>query len=228
MTFILHGENTIKSRDQLVKLVDGFKAKNQSVIRLEAKKLDLPKLEEELVKNNLFGENEAIIIEELHSLPRSKKKNALIDLVASSDRDIVLWEKRKLTPTMLKKFNNAKTEEFKLTNTLFSWLDIFHPKTPAQKNLGSLRKAIKGNGDYMCFVMLIRQISLLIQVKDGGTPPGAPFMISKLKKQANNFSLEELLNIHNKLFDIDTKMKSSKTFLSLDQELDILTTTLYI
>lgn len=227
MIIILHGENTIKSRDKLVELINQFKANNQSIIRLDAKKLDIPQLEENLLKNNLFGNEEIILIEELHSLPRSNKKNELINLIANSTKDILLWEKRSLTKTMLKKFPQAKVEEFKLSNSLFSWLDLFNPKTPIKKNLLALDQAINANGDYMCFVMLIRQISLLIYTKDGGQPAGAPFMISKLKKQAQGFSLNQLLKIHEKLFDLDERMKSSKNYLSLAQELDVLTTTLY-
>jgi DNA polymerase III delta subunit len=227
MTIILHGENTIKSREKLVQIISDLKINKKSVTRLEAKKLDLANLEEELAKSSLFGEDETIVIEEIHSLPRSKKKDSLIQLLSNTDRDIVLWEKRNLTPTMLKKFPQARTEIFKISNTLFSWLDIFHPKTPAQKNLESLDKAIKSNGDYMCFVMLIRQIGLLIHVKDGGRPAGPPFMVSKIKKQASYFSMEKLLDIHRDLFEIDRKMKSSQSFMSMKQELDILSANLY-
>lgn len=227
MIIILHGENTIKSRDKLVKLINKFKTDNYSVVRLEAKKLELPELEETLLKTNLFGDQEIILIEELHSLPKSNKKNQLIELVSTTNRTVILWEKRTLTKTMLKKFSQAETEEFKLSNSLFSWLDLFHPQTPLPKNLLALAKAIETNGDYMCLVMLIRQISLLIYIKDGGSPAGAPFMISKLKKQAQYFSLNQLLTIHEKLFKLDQKMKASQNYLTLSQELDVLTTTLY-
>ncbi len=228
MIIILHGENTIKSRDRLTQLVTDLKVKNQEIIRLEAKKLDLPQLEEMLLKNNLFGNQEVLIIEELHSLPKSKKKDELINKIANNNqKDIILWEKRDLTITMLKKFSQAKVEQFKLTNALFSWLDLFHHQTPIKQNLQALKKAIQNNGDYMCFIMLARQISLLIYAKDGGQVKGAPFMISKLKKQAQAFSLEKLLKLHKQLFELDQQMKSSKNFLTLEQALDVLTISLY-
>ncbi|MCC6710966.1 MAG: hypothetical protein IT416_01285 [Candidatus Pacebacteria bacterium] len=228
MIIILHGENTIKSRDRLTQLVTDLKVKNQEIIRLEAKKLDLPQLDEMLLKNNLFGNQEVLIIEELHSLPKSKKKDELINKIANNNqKDIILWEKRDLTITMLKKFSQAKMEQFKLTNALFSWLDLFHHQTPIKQNLQALKKAIQNNGDYMCFIMLARQISLLIYAKDGGQVKGAPFMISKLKKQAQAFSLEKLLQLHKQLFELDQQMKSSKNFLTLEQALDVLTISLY-
>jgi DNA polymerase III delta subunit len=228
MIIILHGENTIKSRARLTQLVNDLKVKNQEIIRLEAKKLELAQLEETLLKNSLFGNQETLIIEELHSLPKSKKKDELISLLANStQKDIILWEKRDLTATMLKKFPQGKAEQFKLTNALFSWLDLFHHQTPIKQNLQALQKAIKNNGDYMCFIMLARQISLLIYAKDGGQIKGAPFMISKLKKQAQAFSFEKLLGLHKQLFELDQQMKSSKNLLTLEQALDVLTISLY-
>jgi len=228
MTIILHGENTIKSRDRLVELITELKAKTQNVIRLDAKKIELPQLEEILLKTDLFGNEETLVIEELHSLPKSKKKDALINLIANNrEKSLILWEKRDLTATMLKKIPEAKVEQFKLTNALFSWLDLFHQQTPIKQNLIALKQAVKNNGDYMCFIMLARQISLLIAVKDGGQLKLAPFMIGKLKKQAQSFSLEQLLNLHQRLFELDQQMKASKNFLNLDQELDVLTISIY-
>lgn len=228
MTIILHGENTIKSRDRLVELIAELKTKSQDIIRLDAKKIELPQLEELLLKTNLFGNEEALVIEELHSLPKSKKKDALISLVANNQqKSLILWEKRDLTATMLKKIPEAKVEQFKLTNALFGWLDLFHQQTPIKQNLTALKQAVKNNGDYMCFIMLARQISLLIAIKDGGQLKLAPFMLSKLKKQAQSFSLEQLLNLHQRLFELDQQIKASKNFLSLEQELDVLTISIY-
>jgi len=116
---------------------------------------------------------------------------------------------------------------FKLSSALFSWLDLFHSETQIQKNLESLHKAIEANTDHMCFVMLMRQVRLLIQIKEGIIPPGAPFMIQKIKKQANYFSLPTLLQIHEDLFKIDMDLKSSKGFSSLQQRLDLLVVNLY-
>jgi len=78
----------------------------------------------------------------------------------------------------------------------------------------------------MCFVMLARQIRLLIKIKDGSIPPGPPFMIAKLKKQAQDFTLEKLLKIHDQLFMIDQAAKTSGSFFTLGQELDLLTVNL--
>lgn len=227
MITVLHGENEIKSREKLVSLLAEIQSRGEKIVRLEGKKITLAQLEEALAQTDLFGKNETLVIEELHSLPRSKKKDELIAQVVNAPKDIILWEKRQLTPTMLKPFAGAKVEEYKLSNSLFSWLDLFHAQTPITKNLTALHTAVKSSGDHMCFLMLIRQIRLLIQVKDGGRPAGAPFMVQKLQKQAQFFTLEALLKIHTLLFELDRNMKSSQGFLSLEQELDLLVMNLY-
>lgn len=221
---ILHGENVIKSREKLVSLIKEARSAGKDVERLTAKKLNPADLETSLQKTSLFGTEQLVIIEELHSLPRSKKKNQLIEIAANANVEVILWEKRDLTKTMLKQFPKATVEYFRLTNSLFAWLDAFSPQTDLKKHLKLLQQAQESNGEQMCFVMLARQVRLLIEIKDGGRPAGPPFVISKLKKQAQDFSLEQLLGIHQQLFALDMASKTSSSFLSLGQELDLLIT----
>ena len=95
MVTILHGENIVASRDKLVELISLAKEKNKTVERVDAKKINLGILESKLVKQDLFGTEILVIIEDLHSLPRSKNKTDLIDLTSQSQVDLILWEKRK-------------------------------------------------------------------------------------------------------------------------------------
>jgi DNA polymerase III delta subunit len=226
MIIILHGENTVKSRDHLVQLTREARADGKEVVQLTASKLTPADLESALQKTSLFGTQQLVVIEELHSLPKSNRKNRLVEIVSQANVDVILWEKRELTKAMLGKFPKAQIKYFKITNSLFAWLDVFSPKTPKPKQLTLLQQAVQTNGEHMCFVMLARQIRLLIQIKDGGTPAGPPFMIAKLKKQAQDFSLEKLLTVHDHLFMMDQAAKTSQSYLSLGQELDLLTANL--
>jgi hypothetical protein len=70
--------------------------------------------------------------------------------------------------------------------------------------------------------MIARQIRILLQIKDNHPPKLAPFMLSKLNKQAKEFSLEKLLNLHHQLYLIDQKQKLSTGLLDLEGELDLL------
>lgn len=224
---IIHGENTVASRSKLLEYIDQAKASEQEIVRVEAKALGEAELEELLGTSDLFGTEKTIIIEGLHSLPKSKKQKRLIELLANNQiHSLILWEKRALTKTMLKAFPNAKNFEFKVSKTLFTWLDMLGQKGSETKKLTVLHDAIKTDGEYFCFLMLIRQSRMLIQVKSGGKIAGAPFMIAKLKKQADQFTLESLRALHKKLLEIDQQQKTSTASLTLNQQLDLLTLTL--
>lgn len=219
---ILHGENTVQSREKLVTLIREARAIGNDVVTLTAAKLTPPQLEVALQKTSLFGTTQLVVIEELHSLPKSARKTQLIEIVSQANVDVILWEKRELTKTMLKAFPRAKVEFFRLTNSLFSWLDSLSPATDKSRQLQLLQKALAADGEHMCFVMLMRQVRLLIQVKDGGRPAGPPFMISKLAKQARDFTLDQLLALHKQIFQLDQAAKTSGSFFTLGQELDLL------
>lgn len=219
---IIHGENTIASRDKLIELISTNKLGNQEVIRLEAKDLTEAQLETILGANDLFGTQKTIVIEGLHSLPKSAKQKTLLQLCANSKlHEIILWEKRELTATMLKAFPDSQSFVFKASKTLFAWLDLLGKKGEDRKKIQLLHDAVISDGEFFCFIMLIRQLRLLIQAKTGEKIGGAPFMITKLQKQAQQFSLEQLLKIHSQLLEIDYSQKTSTNLLNMNQQLDL-------
>lgn len=226
---ILHGENTVASRNKLAQILSEAKTLGTEIIRLEAKKISQGELESVLGAADLFGTKKLVVLEELHSLPRSKKKNELISLTASpTDHEIVLWEKRALTKTMAKQFPQADLQEFKMSNSLFSWLDSIGSPTSDEKKLTLLHEAIKKDSEYLCFIMLVRHIRLLLLAKTGGKIKGPPFMVSKYSKQSRAFSEEKLLELHTKLVEIDEKAKTSSLTLNLQSQLDLFTLGVYI
>ncbi len=225
---VIHGENTIKSRNKLVEIIEETKGKNILVERVEAKNLDLPTLESKLQKTDLFGHGRMLVIEELHSLRRSKKKNRLIEMTAETEGvDICLWEKRKLTKNMLKKLHADKVYEFSLSNSLFDWLDSVSPQDSTKsKQIKLFRQAVESNDAYMCFIMLARQVRMLIQAKDGGKIKGPYFVVNKVKKQASRFNFSQLLKLHQQLHQIDLNLKTSADIVDLDKRLELLILTL--
>ena len=232
---IIHGDNLVLARNRLAEVIAEAKVKNQKITRLEAKAVTPASLQEALGSASLFGEQKLLIIEELHSLPTSKKKKELISQISATvsgadngtpTTQIVLFEKKKLTATMLKKFQSQGTNrtqifEFKISNSLWKLLDFIgnHDKT---KTLEILHQAIAQNDEYFVFTMICRQIRMLIETKAGGILKGAPFMISKLKSQASKFTLPQLLKLHTQIFQIDLSQKTSSTPYTLTQQLDLL------
>lgn len=219
MLTIIHGDNLIQSRQKLSSIMSEAKSNQFQVTILNANHLTPNLLEENLLSQNLFEQKQLLVIEELHSLTKSKKNHTLINQIALSKENICLWEKKLLTPKMLKTFPHAQVFCFKVTNQLFQWLDSLTP-TINQRQLKLLQQAIKDNGDWFCLAMLIRQIRLLIQIKDQHPIKAAPFMIQKLKQQASKFDFDQLLHIHSALLQLDIHHKTSKNYLPLEKELN--------
>ncbi len=224
MLTVIHGDNQVASRQKLSELIAAAKRQNHDVVSLEAEKLDRAKLESTLLSDSLFGGSKILVLEGLHSLPKSKKKDELIDLISSASIDIILWEKKSLTKTDFKKLpSTVTTFEFKITVKLWNFLDQLSPSQTSKKTQIKLfRECVTSDGAEFIFAMIARQIRLLIQVKEKQTAKINPYTLSKLNKQAQAFSLEKLLEIHKKLYEIDAKQKQSKDLLSLDAELDLL------
>ncbi len=218
---ILHGDNQSKVHAQLSQVLADCQQKEITTQRLEAKHLSLAELEEALQAQSLFGNEKTIILEGLFSLPNSKKRTALIDFVKNHQEAVVLVENKTLTASNLKNFPQAKVEHYPLTNTLFSFLDSLNPQGNKTQQLNKLQAAITQDGAFMCLVMLARQIRLLIQAKEGHKMAGAPFMLAKLKKQSQNFSLEQLLKLHQQLYRLDSLEKTSQNLLSLENSLEL-------
>ena len=132
-------------------------------------------------------------------------------------------KKKQLTKANLKKFPDAQVFEFKISQKLWSFLDQLSPDEKTKKKQLELLQEVKKNEDpVFIMIMLARQIRMLIKAKDGGTLKGAPFMISKIKKQAQKFKINELLRTHKKLQELDEKIKKSENFLEIAEELDLL------
>jgi DNA polymerase III delta subunit len=224
---IIHGENTVLSRQALTEYIAVARQKELRVARVDAKSLDKIQLEEFLGHQSLFGDEQLLVIEELHSLPKSKRKEELIQFLGENNGEIVLWEKKLLSATMLKKFPGCQSKEFKLTSNLFKWLDTLTGQpTPASSTtcISLFRQAVKNDGEVMCFTFLIRQVRLLLQAKENNFEGMAPFIVAKLRKQATTFSQEQLLKIHHRLLELDIAQKSSPSRLSLAAELELLMT----
>jgi len=218
MIFIIHGENLISSRAELTRRLTAAEANGFSVKRLDGKHLDSVTLEASLGTQDLFTPRVLVVIEDLFSLPKSKKKDELIALIHTATVDVLLWEKKTLTVTQLKPFDGATVLSFKTSSAVFGWLDMLRPGD-LPRILRAFEKAADQDGAEMCFAMLCRQVRLLLQVKDGGQLKLAPFMIGKFQRQASYFSMEQLLKMHKQLLAIDESIKTSSSLLGLREQL---------
>ncbi len=226
MITILHGEHLVQSRQMLTKLLNTARAAGQQIVHLESKKLDNATLQNELRSQSLFAEPRTLVIEELHSLPKSKKKDELIQILAEGSTQLeqatILWEKKQLGVTELKKFPFAKVQLFTPTRAMFAWLNAIsgqHTDANMAKIIKLLRAAVESDGEQFCFAMLIRQVRLLMETKEIGpentTQP-------RMTGQANSFSWSQLFWLHKQLLLIDQAQKNSTTPFRLVSQLELL------
>lgn len=219
---ILHGEHIVNSRAELQKLIEPAIASGQQITRFSGNNLDRASLESTLGSMNLFGSDQLIVIENLLSGRVSKTKTAAIEFLAEIEpENLVIWEDKKIGVRILGKFKKAQKQEFPLTKELFNWLDSIGVK-PKAEQIKRLHQSLQQEDVYFIFLMLVRQIRMLIQMKDSGNLAGSPYVVSKIRRQAGNFTLEKLVSLHEQLLQIDYRQKTSKNRLSLAAELDLL------
>ena len=210
MITIFHGDNFVLSRRALNQNL------TQTPERFDAQNLTEEALIQALESNPLFKIPKLFVMENLLSLPRSKLKESLIKIVLNNaGQNILLWEKKSLTPAVKKQFARAAVKEFKLPAALFNFLDAL--------TLTNFHQALINNPAELIFYLLHRRISQLIQaLDDPASLKGAPWQIAKLKNQAKDYQLDHLVDFHQKLLTLDEQLKTSQSLLPLSGCLDLL------
>lgn len=215
MITIIHGDNYIASRLVLNQV-------NQA-IKLDGSSISEADLTQALESNSMFSTDEPIIIENLLTLPRSKNKQKLIDIVLkANDKSIYLWDKKVITSAVKKLFKNATIKEFKLMKYVYQFLDSIKPDNQVNI-LKTLHQSVKNSAIELIFYLLHRRISQLIQALDDPKElKGAPWQIGPIKSQAKLFTLSQLKNFHQKLLTIDYEIKTGQSPIPLTSRLDLL------
>ena len=218
---IIHGDNPVGSRDLLNQKISDYKQKGvKDIVRLDGKKVSLNQIIQSIESQSLFGTDRLVIIENLITRPKSSIKNEIISYLKNLETpEIMIWEPKKLTKTQIKPFKFAKNQEFKISSTIFSFLDSLsgNKKQIAHKYLES----IKANSPGSIFYMLSRQIRLIIQTLDPEMKI-APWQKSKLTSQLKKIGIEKILWIHHQLLQIDERIKTGQSSLGLEGELELL------
>ena len=224
MLIIVHGDNLIKSREQLFRLKQQAINKEQTLATLSAKNLKAEQLEQALLAQNLFGNDKLVIVETLHSLAHSKKRTAFIEQIrqASEQQDIILWEKKSLTKSNLKKFPQAKVYHYPSSKALWQLLDQLSPQSKQlNSQLKLLHQAVQQDAAEFCLVMLAGRIGDLLAYQVGAQEQLHPFVKKKLAQQIKKFSLQQLKAAHRQLYQLDAQLKQSQNLLDLAAELDL-------
>ncbi len=227
MTTLIHGDDATAISNHVAQILAQAKHNQATVIRLSAEGLTAPELELTLTAQELFESNRVIIIDAVHSLPVGKRRSGLIARLSefrSQTTQLILVESKMLTPTQLKVFGQAKVLTCKLPKTVFAWLDGLGLSSDQTKQLTLLNQAIHDASPEQVFYLLIRHIRLLVIVADGGADQLSnqelpAFARSKMLAQARRIGLDQLVRLYQKLLEIDLGVKTGRSLLTLDQQL---------
>ena len=152
MLYILHGDNQKDSRLALNKLIDDFHHTN--VLRLDYKQANLETINNFLQGTSLFSSSKTLLIDNFFS--GTKDRNKLVALIkkSSSNSNIILWQTKKLTPSQIKLFPQAKIQLFTLPNFLWGCINAVSPGN--LKNFLQLYQKIIDQNLYDLFLYLLK------------------------------------------------------------------------
>ncbi|HKB88668.1 MAG TPA: hypothetical protein VKC53_03395 [Patescibacteria group bacterium] len=202
---VLHGDDSAKSYERLIKFTDAAKKRNWEIITDEFPNTP-----------SLFGSDRLIIYRDFRLLTKKDINN-----FNKFDGTLVVYNDTLLPQTFLKQMpKDFKMEKYELPKILFSFLESFYPGNSVRA-LKLLHDLIKSSAVELTFFMLSRHLRDLYWVSvDTKSTQFPVWRLGKLQSQAQKFGINRIQEIINKLSDIDTLVKSSKT--DLLTELDLL------
>lgn len=221
--FILHGDNIVASRKVLNQYISQAKAKDKEIARFNGRKLSLNELQQALESKALFGTERLIVIENLLSSSPSRTRSSLISYLKKNFfENLILWEGKEVK--RLTGFKKTEIQVFKVPPTIFQFLDSLTPGE-GKNSLSLLHACLKQGSAEVIFYMFARQIRFLIMAADLGKEGLVglhPFQQEKIARQAEKFTLSQLLSLHRKLLRIDWQQKTGQASMPLSSQLDLL------
>jgi len=219
MLTILHGDNIVASRSELVRLKET--AKDKEIRDINGKNIDQSDLRQAVESLSLFGNTILIVIE--HTFSSIGRKEKLIKqlseiiLNASGSVDIILWEPKELGKTVLGEFKKATIQIYKTPPIIFEFLDALSPHE-TKKLLMIFEKTAETVPVELILYMMQMRIRHLIQIKDQITPEKmSPWQAMRLTNQVKSFTMDTLLSMRTKLIDLEYSFKIGNTPFSVSQ-----------
>lgn len=224
MKILLHGENIVESREALHQIRTKHKGE---ILNLNGKTVSLTEIKQALESMSLFEGDRLVIIENLFSRQSKTQLKELIDYIANikTNTSLVLWEGKELGKVALRKFTAFDVQLFKIPKVLFAFLENIIPGN-IEKMLVLLNESRKSNEEMFIFLMIVRQIRLLLLAKDQGLIGMPPWIAGKLSHQSREFTNDQLIKLYKKLLLIDIGQKTGRASYNLGQELDLFIATL--
>lgn len=200
---VLHGDDTTKSYERLTRFVETAKKRGWEIV-----------YDDLGVTESLFGNDKLIILKDIKLLTKKS-----LEALSNVSGTLVIYSEKDIPVTFLKTLpKDTKIEKFELPKILFVFLEAFYPGNSV-RCLQLLHELIKSQAVELVFFMLARHLRDLYWISvDTKSTHFQAWQASKLKNQANKFTIQQLKQIISLLSDIDIKVKTSKADLltSLD------------
>lgn len=227
MITIIYGEDIAASRNYYI----AEREKHKEKIILEGSTLTLTDFLQATSNNGLFGDQQAIFIEELLSKRKpSKELEALVSQIAStSQTPLYLYESKEITAKQLSPFKEATIKQFKIPASVFAFLDSLTPKN-GQKSLQLFHDLLQQEDAAFALFMLQRQARILLSLSSEQSQSNviselkrmAPWQKGKMQRQAKAFSPSQLTQLHESLYQLELAQKTGNLSQPLDQAIDFL------
>lgn len=195
---VLHGDYTFKLYERLNKFIEAAKKRGWEIVNDEINQTP-----------SLFNIERLTIVRKYNLISKKDVPNIL-----KIPGTLVIYNEGTIPQTFLKELpKDTKVEEFKLPKIIWNFLDNISVKL--------LHEVIKTEPIEFVFSILSKRFRDLYWVKTSPeTLPYQSWQIGKLKRQAQKYTTREVVQIINKLAEIDIKVKTSKA--ELISELDLL------
>lgn len=197
---ILHGEDSQKSYQRLLKFIDEAKERGWDIVRDE-----LP------TTSSLFGTKSLIIFRKYQLITKK-----MLELIQKMDGALVVYHEDILPQAFIKqieKNNQVKIEKFELPKLLWRFLDSI--------NIKMFHEVIKKEPVEFVFALIAKRMRDLFWIKTNPKSfPKSSWQAKIIASQANKFREDKLKEIIEELAVMDIKAKTSKA--NLIDSLDLL------
>jgi len=219
MLTLIHGDNIVTSRNELVRLKES--AKDKEIRDINGKNISESDLRQAVESLSLFGNTMLVVIEQLFSGLGKKEKliKSFADVITNAGLsvDIVIWEPKELGKTVLGCFSKVHIQSYKTPAVIFEFLDCLKPGT--QRNMLNIYdKTAEHVPVELILFMLQTRVRQLIQVKDAITPEKmSPWQMMRLTNQSKSFTMNKLLFMHTELLQLEFAYKTGATPFTLSE-----------
>ena len=224
MITLIYGDDIDQARNKFNAVLEG----KTRITKVNFEKATLDEIIQTLESQDLFENRRTIVIENIKNNSLFDKiLNKLLSFKNDSVVDIVLWADEVLDAKLVAKLKGIQAYPFLLPKFLFPLLDALLPNQ-GKKSVELLAKVREGMADELIFFMIVKRIRTLLLLKAGNTSDFdetsrmQSWQLSKMSGQLNAWDEKKLISFYQKLFSLETGMKTSTLPLTLGQHLDIL------